>query len=189
MTVSGEVTQVLSDLNGGNGEAAARLLPLVYDELRRLADQCFRGEPGDQTLQPTALVHEVYLRLVGTSSPIDWTNRAQFFAVAARAMRHLLIDHARRRRAVRRGGDRCKLALEDVSEPAQDRDAYLVALDDALTDLAVVDRPLCRIIELRFFGGLSVEETAQVVGVSPATVKRRWRLAKGWLHHQIAQDP
>ena len=189
MTVSGEVTQVLSDLNGGNGEAAARLLPLVYDELRRLADQCFRGEPGDQTLQPTALVHEVYLRLVGTSSSVDWTNRAQFFAVAARAMRHLLIDHARRRRAVRRGGDRRKLALEDVSEPAQERDAYLVALDDALTDLAAVDRQLCRIIELRFFGGLSVEETAQVVGVSPATVKRRWRLAKGWLHHQIAQEP
>ncbi len=119
MTVSGEVTQVLSDLDGGNGEAAARLLPLVYDELRRLADQCFRGEPVDLTLQPTALVHEVYLRLVGTSSPVDWTNRAQFFAVAARAMRHLLIDHARRRRAVRRGGDRRKLALEDVSEPAQ----------------------------------------------------------------------
>ena len=187
MTTSGEVTQALLELDGCNGEATAKLLPLVYDELRRLADHYFRDEPAGQTLQPTALVHEVYMRLVGSSAPIEWKSRAQFFSVAAQTMRHLLIDHARRRRAARRGGDRRRLSLEDVSEPAADRDEYLVALDDALTDLDAVDRQLSRIIELRFFGGLTVEETAHVVGVSPITVKRRWRLAKGWLHRQIVQ--
>ena len=187
MTASSKVTQALLELNGCKGEAAAKLLPLVYDDLRRLADRYFRDEPADQTLQPTALVHEVYMRLVGSSTPIEFKNRAQFFAVAAQAMRHLLIDHARRRRAARRGGGRPRLSLEDVSEPAADRDEYLVALDDALTDLDAVDRQLSRIIELRFFGGLTVEETAHVVGVSPITVKRRWRLAKGWLHRQIVQ--
>ena len=187
MTASGKVTQALLELNGSRGEAAEKLLPLVYDELRRLADHYFRDEPADQTLQPTALVHEVYMRLVGSSAPLEWKSRAQFFAVAAQAMRHLLIDHARRRRAARRGGDRRRLSLEDVSEPAADRDEYLVALDDALTDLDAIDRQLSRIIELRFFGGLTVEETAQVMGVSPITIKRRWRLAKGWLHRQIVQ--
>ncbi len=187
MTASGEVTQALLELDGGSGEAAAKLLPLVYDELRRLADHYFRDEPVDQTLQPTALVHEVYIRLVGSSTPVECKSRAQFFAVAAQTMRHLLIDHARRRRAARRGGDRRRLSLEDVSEPAVDRDEYLVALDDALTELDAVDRQLSQIVELRFFGGLSVGETAQVMGVSPITIKRRWRLAKGWLHRQIVQ--
>ena len=187
MTVSGDVTQALQELDGRGGEAAEKLLPLVYDDLRRLADRYFRDEPADLTLQPTALVHEVYMRLIGSSTPLEFKSRAQFFAVAAQAMRHLLIDHARRRRAARRGGGRARLSLEDVSEPAKDRDEYLVALDDALTDLDAVDRQLSRIIELRFFGGLTVEETAQVMGVSPITVKRRWRLAKGWLHRHIVQ--
>jgi RNA polymerase sigma factor (TIGR02999 family) len=187
MTVSGDVTQALGELDGRGGEAAEKLLPLVYDDLRRLADRYFRDEPADLTLQPTALVHEVYMRLIGSSTPVEFKSRAQFFAVATQAMRHLLIDHARRRRAARRGGGRPRLSLEDVSEPAKDRDEYLVALDDALTDLDAVDRQLSRIIELRFFGGLTVEETAHVVGVSPITVKRRWRLAKAWLHRQIVQ--
>ena len=114
-------------------------------------------------------------------------NRAQFFAIAARAMRRLLIDHARRRRAVKRGGDRRRLPLEDVNELSVDRDEYVVALDDALTELAELDPQLSRVIELRFFGGLNVEETALVIGVSPVTVKRRWRMAKGWLHREIVK--
>ena len=186
MTASGDVTRVLAELDCGSPEAAAKLLPMVYDELRRLAEKYLSDEPPGQTLQPTALVHEVYLRLVGDNGG-RWENRAQFFWVAARAMRHLLIDHARRRRAAKRGGDRRKLSLEDVIEPTVDRDEYLVALDDALTELASVDRQLSRVVELRFFGGLSVEETAQVLEVSPVTVKRTWKLAKGWLHREISR--
>ncbi len=186
MTVATDVTRALDELARGKSGAAAALLPMVYDELRRLADQYLRNEPSDQTLQPTALVHEVYIRLVG-GNECAWENRAQFFSVAARAMRRLLIDHARRRRAAKRGGGARKLSLEEVLEPSAGRDDYLVALDDALTDLASLDPQLSRVTELRFFGGLSVEETAQVLEVSPTTVKRMWRLAKGWLHRQIVE--
>ena len=185
-TASGNVTEVLTDLERGDPEAAAKLLPLVYDELRRLADCHLRQEPVGHTLQPTALVHEVYLRLVGNNGT-PWNNRAQFFSVAAQAMRRLLIDHARRRRAAKRGGSRHKVSLDDVAEPTVDRDEYLVALDDALTELASVDQELSRVIELRFFGGLTVAETAHVLDVSPTTVKRHWRLAKGWLHREISK--
>lgn len=186
MSVSGEVTQALAELARGDEDAAARLLPVVYDELRRLADQYLRDEPAGQTLQPTALVHEVYLKLVGDGA-CPWQSRARFFSVAARAMRRLLIDHARRRRAAKRGGDRRKISLDDVLEPSVDRDDYLVALDDALTELAAVDPELSRVVELRFFAGLNVEETARVLGVSPMTVKRMWKLAKGWLHREITR--
>ena len=180
----------------GNDAAADELLPIVYDELRRLAGSYLRNEPPNQTLQPTALVHEAYLRIVGpdgsggsggSGGSHSCANRAQFFAIAARAMRRLLIDHARRRRAVKRGGDRRRLPLEDVNELSVDRDEYVVALDDALTELAELDPQLSRVIELRFFGGLNVEETALVIGVSPVTVKRRWRMAKGWLHREIVK--
>lgn len=147
MTASGDVTRVLAELDRGNPEAAAKLLPMVYDELRRLAEKSLSGESPGQTLQPTALVHEVYLRLVGDNGG-RWENRAQFFSVAARAMRRLLIDHARRRRAIKRVGDRRKLSLEDVIEPTVDRDEYLVALDDA-AQLAIDGRQLRqRIIDL-----------------------------------------
>ena len=185
MTTPGDVTRAPAKApDGGKPDSADRLLPLVYDELRRLADRCFQDEPADHTLQPTALVHEVCLRLIGDPS---LRNRAQFLSVAVSAMRRLLIDHARRRRAAMRGGGRRRVSLEGIADRAVDRDAYLVALDDALTELAGIDGELSRVIELRFFGGLSVEETAQVLGVSPATVKRRWKLAKGWLHRQIIQ--
>ncbi len=182
MTARGDDTRALAQLDGGNAESPEALLPLVYDDLRRLAGRYFQDEPADQTLQPTALVHEVWLRLNGAPSP---RNRVQFLSTAARTMRHLLIDHARRRRAAMRGGGCKRVSLEEAADRAADRDAYLVALDDALRDLAGIDGELCRVIELRFFGGLSVEETAQVLGLSPATVKRRWTLAKGWLHRQI----
>ncbi len=186
MTASSDVTHILAELARGHADAASELLPRVYDELRRLADQYLRDEPSGQTLQPTALVHEVYLRLIGRDE-CTWENRAHFFAVAAQAMRRLLIDHARRRRAGKRGGGRRKFSLEEVPEPSADRDAYLVALDDALTDLASFDPQLSRVVELRFFGALNVEETARVMGVAPVTVKRMWKLAKGWLHRQITE--
>ena len=184
MAYRSDVTRVLSELAAGNQAAAAELLPLVYDELRRLADQYLRGESCGHTLQPTALVHEVYLRLIGDSE-CTMENRAQFFGVAARTMRHLLIDHARRHRALKRGGDRRKFSLDEVIEPSVCRHEYLIALDDALTELASLDEDLSRIVELRFFGGFSVEETARVLNVSPITVKRRWKLAKGWLHREM----
>ena len=184
MTASADITGALAELGRGSPDAAERLLPIVYEELRRLADRYLRDEPPGQTLQPTALVHEAFLRLVGAEAAA-WKGRAQFFAVAARAMRRLLIDHARRRRATKRGGERQKLSLDDVPEPAADRDGYLVALDDALVELASVDPELSHVVELRFFGGLSIEETARVLGVSSMTVKRRWTLARGWLHREI----
>ena len=184
MTPSHDVTGVLEDLAAGNERAAAVLLPMVYDELRALADRYLRRESDARTLQPTALVHEVYLRLIGHEK-LDCTSRAQFFAIAAQAMRRLLIEHARRRRAAKRGGGRKKLSLDEVTEPLTARDEYLIAMDEALGELALLDPQLSRVVELRFFGGLSVEETAQLMEISPVTVKRRWRLAKGWLHREI----
>ncbi len=166
----------------------ADLLPLVYEELRRLAEHYLRGEPAGQTLQPTALVHEAWLRLAGRGGD-SWGNRAQFFSVAARAMRHLLIDHARRRRAAKRGGDHRPVPLDGADAPAAKRDDDLIALDEALGDLATLDPELARVVELRFFGGLSVQETATVIGVAPITVKRTWRMARGWLQRRIAGDP
>jgi len=184
MTATTDATRLLAKLARGNGEAADELLPVVYDELRWLADRYLQDEPGDHTLQPTALVHEVYIRLVADTER-TWENRSQFFAVASRAMRHLLIDHARRRQAAKRGGGHHKISLDEVTEPSVDRDEYLVALDDALSELASLDPQLSRLIELRFFGGLGVDETAKVLGVAPITVKRRWKLARGWLHRQV----
>lgn len=181
------VTAVLAELADGNTDAATKLLPLVYDELRELADRYLRDEACDHTLQPTALVHEVYLRLVGHNGR-TWESRAQFFGVAAQAMRRILIDYARRRGAAKRGGDRRKLSIEQAAEPMEYRDEYLVALDDALTDLASVDPRLSRIVELRFFGGLNVDEVAVILGVSPITVKRHWKLARGWLHGAIIRS-
>lgn len=183
----GDVTRVLDELAAGDTEALEKLWPLVSDELRYLAGHYLRGERRDHTLQPTALVHEAYLRLVGDHEMV-WEGRVHFFNVAAQAMRRILIDHARRRGAAKRGSDRRKFSLDEVIEPFEYRDEYLVALDEALTELASVDEQLSRVVELRFFGGLSIEETAKVLGVSGMTVKRAWKMARGWLHREITKD-
>ena len=173
-------------LNWGQGDQGAReaLIPLVYDELRRLARRYLRRERPDHTLQSAALVNEAYLRLVRQDQP-QWQNRAHFFGVAAQLMRHILVDHARNRAAAKRGAGAPRLTLDpDVALP-QARDVDLVALDDALNQLAALDPQQSRLVELRFFGGLSIEETSVVLGVSPATVKREWATARAWLQREM----
>jgi RNA polymerase sigma-70 factor (ECF subfamily) len=179
-----DVTQILQEVSGGNKEAPARLMPLVYDELRRLADHYLRQERPDHTLQPTALVHEAYLRLIDQTR-VDWQNRAHFFGVAAQLMRRILVDHARRHRASKRGGLQQKLTLDEAVDYSQARDFDLVRLDEALTALAEFDARQSRVVELRFFGGLTIEETAEVLDISPATVKVDWSMAKAWLRREI----
>jgi RNA polymerase sigma-70 factor (ECF subfamily) len=179
-----DVTQILREVSGGDAGAPARLMPLVYDELRRLADHYLRRERPDHTLQPTALVHEAYLKLIDQTR-VDWQNRAHFFGVAAQLMRRILVDHARRHQAEKRGGFRQKLTLDEAVDYSQTRDVDLVKLDDALTALAKFDARQSRIVELRFFGGLTIEETAEAIGISPATVKVDWSMAKAWLRREI----
>jgi RNA polymerase sigma factor (TIGR02999 family) len=179
-----EVTQLLADIEAGQPGAESRLLPLVYDELRRVAAGYMRRERPGHTLQATALVHEAYIQLVDQTR-VTWRNRAHFFAVAAQLMRRILVDHARSRNAQKRGGPAPKLALEEAVGLLDRRDVALEALDDALTALAQLDPRQGRIVELRFFGGLTVEETAEVIGISPATVEREWRMARAWLHSQL----
>ena len=159
-------------------------MPLVYQELRNLARRHLQRERGDHTLQPTALVHEAYLRMVDQSR-VQWQNRAQFFGIAAQLMRRILVDHARAHVAAKRGGQAERISLEDVQISPEARAAELVELDAALTELAVVDNRKSRIVELRFFGGLSIDETAEVMGVNSATVRRDWTVAKTWLHHRL----
>jgi RNA polymerase sigma factor (TIGR02999 family) len=160
------------------------LIPLVYDELRRLARRHLRRERPDHTLQSAAVVNEAYLRLTRQKPP-EWQSRAHFFAVAAQMMRHILVDHARNRRAAKRGAGAPRLTLSaDIALP-REREVDVVALDDALNQLAALDLQQSRVVELRFFGGLSIEETALVLGVSPATVKREWATARAWLHREI----
>ena len=161
------------------------LFPLVYEELRRLALGYLGAERDDHTLQPTALVHEAYFRLAGQRN-VDWGNRAQFVGVAASMMRRILVNHARDRRAQKRGGGATRIALDETVGFFEARDVDLVALDDALVALAVVDPRGSRVVELRFFGGLGVEETAELLGVSPATVKRDWGVARAWLRRELA---
>lgn len=184
---SADVTRLLAEWGGGDREALDRLIPLVYDELRRLADRYLRRERADHTLQPTALVNEAYMRLVGQSE-VRWQNRAHFIGVAAQLMRRILVDHARGRVASKRGGGRQKLSLQALDSFFEEPDLDLVALDDALGELAEMDPQQSRIVELRFFGGLTIEETAEVVGVSPMTVKREWALAKAWLLRQVSRE-
>lgn len=162
-------------------------MPLVYDELRRLANHYLRQERSDHTLQPTALVHEAYLKLIDQSR-VDWQNRAHFFGVAAQSMRRILVDHARSHRASKRGGVQQKLALDEAVDYSQPRDIDLLALDDALNLLAKLDVRQSQVVELRFFGGLTIEETAAALGVSPATVKVDWSMAKAWLHREIKNN-
>jgi RNA polymerase sigma factor (TIGR02999 family) len=182
-----DVTEILQEVRQGDKDAAARLMPLVYDELRRLAEHYLRQERPDHTLQATALVHEAYLKLIDQRR-VDWQNRAHFFAVAAQLMRRILVDHARRHRASKRGGFQHKLSLDEAIDYSQSRDVDLVALDDALHALAHLDERQSQIVELRFFGGLTIEETAEALGVSPATVKVDWSMAKAWLRREISGE-
>jgi RNA polymerase sigma factor (TIGR02999 family) len=179
-----EVTALLRDWSGGDRAALERLMPLVYVELRKLAASYLSVERKDHTLQPTALVHEAYLRMVDQRS-VDWQNRAHFFGIAAQMMRRILVDHARRRQAAKRDAPALRLEAASGVEDASSRDPELLALDAALGGLESLDPRQARIVELRFFGGLTVEETAEVAGISPATVKREWRTARAWLAREV----
>lgn len=181
-----DVTRLLVDWSNGDKAALEQLTPLVYSELRRLAGRYLRRERPDHTLQSTALVHEAYMRLVDQRS-VRWQNRAHFFGVAAQLIRRILVDHARSRMAAKRGAAVCKLSLDEAIETPGPRDLDLAALDDALTTLATIDPQQSRVVELRFFTGLSIEETAEVLHISPATVKRDWTTAKAWLFREISR--
>ena len=184
---SHNVTQLL--LAWQNGEAAAldELMAVVYDELRRLAAGRLKHERADHTLQPTALVNEVYLQLVDQRQ-VNWQNRAHFFGAVAEIMRRLLVDHARRHLAEKRGAGAVKVSLAEVAVVADtEPDLDVILLDQALTELAALDPPLARLVELRYFGGLSVEETAEVLALSPATIKRHWQTARTWLRRRMTK--
>jgi len=182
-----DVTRMLIDWSGGDRDAAARLMPLVYEELRRLARQYLQRERPDHTLQATGLVHEAYLRMVDQTAS-TWQNRAHFLGVAAQVMRRILVDYARSHRAEKRGGNWDKIAFDDAFAPSDERGIDLIALDDALKDLLALDPRQSQIVELRFFGGLTNEEVGEVLQVSPRTVKREWRMAKAWLHRAIVAE-
>jgi RNA polymerase sigma factor (TIGR02999 family) len=181
----GQVTRSLIAGSAGDAHALESLLPLVYEELHRQAVRFFRQERAGHTLQPTALVHEVYLRLINQHE-VSWQNRAQFFGIAAQMMRRVLVSHARGRQAKKRGGAGQQITLKEEVAAAPQRDLNLLALDDALTRLETIDPDKSRMVELRFFSGLSVEETAEVMGVSPRTIDRQWQTAKAWLHREIS---
>jgi len=181
---SSQVTELLGRWRGGDREALDSLIPLVYNELRQIARHYLRGERPGHTLQSTALVHEAYVRMINQDLP-QWQNRAHFFAVAAQLMRQILVDHARANRAGKRGGGAPTIALEDAGERFPQVDIDVIALDDALKSLTVMDAQQGKIVELKFFGGLSIEDTAEVLGVSAATVKRDWITARAWLHREL----
>lgn len=181
----GDVTLLLLEWNRGDAEAREKLIPLVYRELRRLAGSSLRGERGDHTLQPTALVHEAYLKLVDQRR-VRWRNRAHFFAVASALMRRILVDHARRRNAQKRGAGVARVSADENAAVPWAHDVDVLDLDQALTELSGLDPDQGRVVELRFFGGLSIEETAEATGRSKATVNRDWSMAKAWLHQRLA---
>jgi RNA polymerase sigma-70 factor (ECF subfamily) len=185
--MSGDVTQLLAQWSGGDRDALDALMPVVYGELRKIADAYLRRERSGHTLQPTALVHEAWLRLVRQDQP-SFEHRTQFFALAAQVMRRILVDHARRQLRQKRGKGELPLELDDaIAAPRSAVDAVdALDLDRALTKLQQIDPDQAQLVELRFFGGLTVEETAAALGISPATVKREWALAKGWLFRELA---
>lgn len=183
----GDLTRLLADAAAGDRRAAAQLLPLVYDELRELAAARMAAESPDQTLQPTALVHEAYLRLVGRADGLRWDSRGHFFAAAAEAMRRILVEAARRKRARKHGGDRRRVALPDVPAEPEAADDRLLALDAALTGLAAEDPVAARVVELRHFAGLSIEDAAATLGLSRATAYRHWTYARAWLRDAISR--
>ena len=180
------VTRLLKKWSDGDQAALDELVPLVYSELRRLAGRYLRHERSGHTLQPTALVNEAYLRLVDQRKS-RWQNRAQFFGVAAQLMRRILVDHARNRYALKRGGAQLTVSLSQADRIADRPEVDLLMLHDALNELAAVDEQQSRIVELRYFGGLTIEETAEVLGISHATVERDWKMARAWLRHQVSK--
>jgi RNA polymerase sigma factor (TIGR02999 family) len=183
---SDQVTQLLVRWRGGDREALDALMPLVYADLRRMARQYLHRERSDHTLQSTALVHEAYVRLIGQKLP-EWQNRAHFFGVAARLMRQILVEYARGHQAEKRGGRLCKVTLDEGLMQPLPADVDVILLDDALEDLARLDPQQSRIVELRFFAGLSIHDTSEVLGISPATVTREWTTARVWLYREISR--
>lgn len=183
----GEVTELLVKWSEGDNDALEKLLPIVYAELRRIADGYLRRERSGHTLQPTALVHEAYLRLVKAQG-LEWKNHEQFFGIAANLMRQILVDHARTSNAAKRGGSAPNFQLEEALTITADSDDNLLLLDEALNKLTAIDPQAARIVELRYFAGLTIEETAEVLKTSPMTVKREWATARAWLHREIASS-
>lgn len=181
-----QLTGLLEDWKHGDPTALQKLTPLIYDELRRIAHRYAQRERNGHTLETTALVNEAYLRLAGEKR--DWQNRSHFFAVTAQVMRHILIDHARRRHYVKHGGEAQHVPIEAASVMASERAAELIALDEALEEFARLDPRKARVVELRYFGGLSLEETAEAVGLSLMTVRRDWQAAKAWLYRRLKHD-
>ncbi len=190
MSSTDDVTRLLRRLSAGDELAAEELIPLIYAELHDIAERQMRNERGDHTLQPTALVNEAFLRLAGNHDA-DWQNRQHFLSLAAQAMRRILVDHARRRNAQKRGGRQDKLELHDALQVASNdhNSVDLEQLDESLKQLAALDPRQAKVVELRFFGGMSVEETAQILDISTATVKRDWAFARAWLKRALSQAP
>ena len=184
---STQVTELLLRWSEGDVDAREQLVPLVYDELRRLARHYLAAQRNNHTLQSTALVHEAYLRLIEHKS-VRWDNRVHFFAVAAQLMRRILVDHARMKHAQKRGGNCMTLQLDEEVASSGQREVNLVALDDALDSLAKLDKRQCRLVELRFFGGLSIDEASRALEISPATVKREWATARLWLLREMSRN-
>jgi RNA polymerase sigma factor (TIGR02999 family) len=182
-----EINQILSEARQGDKQSLDRLMPIIYTELRRLAHSYVRNERPDRTVQTTALVNEAYIRLVDYR--MHWQGRAHFFAIAAQAMRRILVEQARKRRSTKRGGDAHKVSLDDAAPVSRQRAEDVIAVEDALTKLEEIDPRRSRIVELRFYAGLSVEETAEVLGISAPTVKREWRAAKAWLYRVMNGEP
>ncbi len=183
----GEITRLLAELRAGNSDAESRLLEAVYPELRRMAGRYLARERAGHTLQATALVHEAYLQLLGTTE-VDWRNRTHFYALAAQCMRRILVDYGRMHRAAKRDGARIKVELTDALAISEDRLEEVLAIDEALTRLAEWDPRQCRIVEMKFFGGLTDGEIAEVLGVSTRTVIRDWKVARAWLHGELKPD-
>jgi RNA polymerase sigma factor (TIGR02999 family) len=182
---TGPITDILLQVSGGNPMAMDRLFPLVYDQLRRMAHRAMQGEHPDHTLGTTGLVHEAYLKLIDQTR-VDWRDRAHFFAVAALAMRRILVDYARRHRRAKRGGGRNPVSLDEGAVSLEERADNLVALDEALTRLSQLSPRLSRVVECRFFGGLTEEEIAEALGLTTRTVKRDWAKARGWLYQELS---
>ena len=180
-----DVTLLLNNVGSGDPDAAAQLLQLVYDDLRRLAAHRLAQEAPGQTLEPTALVHEAYLRLVGDNPDRHWDGRGHFFAAAAEAMRRILVENARRKRRLKRGGDMARVPLDEAELLAPEPREDVLALDEALTELAATDRAAADLVQLRYFGGLSIPDAAQVLGVSPRTAIRLWTFARTWLWERL----
>ncbi len=187
MEASGDVTQLLEAASNGSQQAVNQLLPLVYEELRKIASDYLQHERANHTLQPTALVHEAYLRLVNQRTA-GWKDRAQFFGVAAKAMRRILVDRARMHRAVKRGGGEARVQLDEAVASFEERATDLVALDEALERLAAIDERKCRVVELRFFGGMTSEETAKVLDCPLRSIERDWTMAKAWLRAELSRS-